>query len=99
MNKNNIITWDFYRSACCSRYYAIRNGKVFAEIVKYDDTKSEINPFKVSFPHEGDYKPDTCFWSNYQDYLKSKENDAKSYFKSAFGGLKEAKDYIRAWKD
>lgn len=90
----NEITWDFQRSAACSRYYASKGGEIVASIEKYDETRSETHPFKVSLWNGVEFNPNCAFWPDFDDYLNSKKNDGKSYFKAAFGGFSDAKKYV-----
>ena len=88
------IKYEFQRCGTCSHWYAIRGNTTVAIIDKFDDSKTDINPFKVSGGAQ--LKPVICFWPNNDDVPYSEYQNGKwnGYFAHACGGLDEAKKFV-----
>lgn len=90
------IKYEFQRGGSCSHWYAIKDNTTVATIDKFDDTNTEINPFKVNSGPE--LRPDTCFWPNNEDvpYNEYKNGKWSGYYAHAHGDLKKVKEFIEA---
>ena len=92
MNPNITCEFQSVGNSSVSRYYFLNKGKVFAQIEKYQDTKTETNPFKVSRWDGERFKPDVAFWPDFADYSSSKNSGG--YFKAGFGGFTRAQRHV-----
>lgn len=81
------------KSINVDHYYAENNGAIIAEIRKFKDTKTDTNPFQVSFKKDNVFSPDVCFWPNIDD-CNAARLIKKGYYSHDHGGLDNAKQYI-----
>jgi hypothetical protein len=92
-----MITFEFQRSGTCSRWYAMKHKTCVGLIEKFDDTKTDTNPFKVSVCEGGrNWTSKIAFWPKYQDFIAAEAAAElqKGYFGNEWGALEEAKAYL-----